>query len=117
MIDILLIMLVFFMVTSTYLNLDIIPMAESKENTTNTSTPANSQTVTIRLDEDGRAYLQGQPILITQIATTLRDRGEELNILILPSARASTQSLVTLMDTLTISGLNRMRIVQLKASQ
>lgn len=117
MIDVLLIMLVFFMVTSTYLNLDMIPMAQSSEDTASTTAPTESQTAMIRLGGDGRTYLQGRPTQLSQLSSTLQARGPDLNILILPSARASTQSLVTLMDTLTAAGLTRLRIVQLEASQ
>ena len=41
MIDVLLIMLVFFMVTSTYLNLDMIPMAQSSDGGGSIRTPAH----------------------------------------------------------------------------
>lgn len=116
MIDVLLIMLVFFMVTSTYLNLDMIPMAQSSDDTAS-ATPTQTQTVMIRLGGDGRTYLQGRPTQPAQLAATLQARDPDLNVLILPSARASTQSLVTLMDTLTTAGLTRLRIVQLEASE
>ena len=112
MIDVLLIMLVFFMVTSTYLNLDMIPMAQSSEETATTNTPTQpNQTVMIRLGSDGQTYLRGRP---TELATLTNGLSETSNVLILPSARASTQSLVSLMDTLTASGITRLRIVQLE---
>jgi biopolymer transport protein ExbD len=117
MIDVLLIMLVFFMVTSTYLNLDMIPMAQSSDDTASTSSVTETQTVMIRLGGDGRTYLQGRPTLLPQLAATLQSQGPNTNVLILPSARASTQNLVTLLDTLTAAGLTRLRIVQLEASK
>lgn len=116
MIDVLLIMLVFFMVTSTYLNLDMIPMAQSSEESTSTAPATEPKTVMIRLGGDGRTYLQGRPTQLSQLAQTLQSRDPNTNVLILPSARASTQSLVTLMDTLTTSGITSLRIVQLEAS-
>jgi biopolymer transport protein ExbD len=115
MIDVLLIMLVFFMVTSTYLNLDMIPMAKSSDETASTTPATETQTVMIRLGGDGRTYLQGRPTQLSKLAATLQSRGSNTSVLILPSARASTQNLVTLLDTLTTAGLTRLRIVQLEA--
>ncbi len=116
MIDVLLIMLVFFMVTSTYLNLDMIPMAQSSEESTSTAPTTEPKTVMIRLGGDGQTYLQGRPTQLSQLGQTLQSRDPNTNVLILPSARASTQSLVTLMDTLTQSGITSLRIVQLETS-
>lgn len=122
MIDVLLIMLVFFMVTSTYLNLDMIPIAQSSDDTVDA---APTQTATgapmmIRLGPDGAPYLRGQIIetaaLSARVKTQLAQDAAAA-FLILPSPRADTQSLVTLMDTLTRAGATNLRILQLAASQ
>ena len=118
MIDVLLIMLVFFMVTSTYINLDMIPMAQSTDDKIDA---AHTQTtkgapMMIRLGPDGTPHLRGQIIetaaLSAQVKTHLTNDATAA-ILILPSPRADTQSLVTLMDTITRAGATNLRILRL----
>lgn len=114
MIDVLLIMLVFFMVTSTYLNLDMIPMAERADEgsaPTTTDTP-QSAPVMIRLGPNGQASLRGQPLNLAQIGTEITGA----SVLILPSPRADTQALVSLMDALTQAGVTQLRLLQLAES-
>lgn len=115
MIDVLLIMLVFFMVTSTYLNLDMIPMAEGAEETpitTSSETPGG--VLLVRLGADGQPYLRGQAITLRDLAARVQ-ADPDLAVTILPSLRASTQALVTLMDTLTGAGAGNLRILQVGA--
>ena len=110
MIDVLLIMLVFFMVTSTFLDLDMIPVAKSAE-TPGAATDTTDQTpLMIRLGADGQAFLRGRPLDPGQLAASI---GTRRSVLILPSPQADTQSLVSLMDGLTRAGIVRLRIVQL----
>lgn len=120
MIDVLLIMLVFFMVTSTYLDLDMIPMAHSTDDTTETTqaqaTP--NAPMMIRLGPDGEPYVRGKitaPSTLTAQVQTRLSTDPNASILILPSPRADTQSLVTLMDRLTRAGASNLRILQLAA--
>ena len=66
MIDVLLILLVFFMVTSTYLDLDMIP-ALSEEGAEGPSAQAEAETtpaapLLIRIGQDGRPVLRGQAL-------------------------------------------------------
>ncbi len=120
MIDVLLIMLVFFMVTSTYLNLDMIPMVERSEDA-----PAGAQTnragrstVLLSLGADGRIALSGKTHSLDELAISLKARQEsnpDLQVLILPSNHAKTQTLVSAMDAVTNSGITRLRIVELEA--
>ena len=65
MIDVMLILLVFFMVTSTYLNLDMIPAAKRGEAQTDAPTAtegsgAGAGTLLIRIGADGVPVLRGQ---------------------------------------------------------
>ncbi|UTH47147.1 biopolymer transporter ExbD [Loktanella salsilacus] len=113
MVDVLLIMLVFFMVTSTYLNLDMIPMTQSAggtEGAPNAATP-----VMIRLGPDGLPYLRGQPLAYDVLSAQLAALPADTPVLILPSLNADTQSLVTLMDVATSAGVRTLRVVQVAA--
>ena len=123
MIDVMLIMLVFFMVTSTYLNLDMVPVAQDSDPA---SSPAPSPvgdagaTILIRLGPDGVAYVRGQPLAAAQLVALLQARLAEAPltpVVVLPSGRADTQSLATLMDTATRAGSTRLRIIRLEERQ
>ena len=114
MIDVMLILLVFFMVTSTYLNLDMIPMVDRAEAE---APPANAtgdgSTLLVRIGADGQAYLRGQPLDPAAIAA--RIAADPLtSVILLPSTRATTQSLVSTMDTLTTAGVTRLRLMRLE---
>lgn len=121
LVDVLLIMLVFFMVTSTYLNLSMIPV-ESSSDAINPAAPAATNAgvppLIIRLGPDGLPSIRGQATTIADLSAFLASHVAETpdaSILIWPSPRAATQSLVTLMDTITGAGISRLRILQLAA--
>ena len=119
MIDVLMIMLIFFMVTSTYLNLDMIPMAERAEGEATTPIEAGSATkVLIRLGSDGVPYVGGRPLDVASFFDLARGHLKENTLtefLILPSGHAGMQSLVTVMDTIVRAGGSRVRVVRLEA--
>ena len=123
MIDVMLILLVFFMVTSTYLNLDMIPLVEPAETApapAPSGTGSDSATLFIRIGADGRAYIRGEALDPPALAAHLRSRLAEnalLSVVLLPSSRATTQDLVTTMDTLTRAGAQRLRLLRLEAAQ
>lgn len=115
MIDVLLIMLVFFMVTSTYLNLDMIPVARAADETPiATTATADGGVLLVRLGADGQPHLRGKAVRFGDLSARVQAE-PDIAITILPSLRASTQSLVTLMDTLTGAGADNLRILQVGA--
>ncbi len=124
MIDVLMIMLVFFMVTSTYLNLQMIPVAQSTDAPPDAApvgdTTSGGGNVLIRLDADGAMRVRGQPVspqaLATMLSQTLADN-PATNVVVLPSGGASTQALVDLLDVVTTAGAQRLRIVRLEGGQ
>ena len=117
MIDVMLILLVFFMVTSTYLNLDMIPAVRSEQGgAAARAEPAG--TVMIRLGADGVPTVQGRPLDASALADLLSARlaGEPLTqVLVLPSGAASTQALISVMDVATRAGATRLRVIRLEA--
>ncbi len=119
MIDVMLILLVFFMVTSTYLNLDMIPAVRQQDQA---SAPApdmhGAGTIMIRLGADGGAVIGGQAITDPELERLLRQRlvGEPLTqVVVLPSGAAKTQSLISVMDVATRAGVVRLRVIRLQA--
>lgn len=123
MIDVMLILLVFFMVTSTYLNLDMIPVVDrAAEDAPQSATISSDQasTLLVRIGANGSVYVRGQPVDPPSLATLVRAQLAEnplLSVVILPSSRATTQALVTTMDTLTTAGATRLRLMRLEAAQ
>ena len=95
MIDVLMIMLIFFMVTSTYLNLDMIPMAERGDGETQnvkSGEAGRTNRVLIRLGSDGVPYVGGQPMDGAGLFDLSRQRLQEnalAEFLILPELIAA----------------------------
>lgn len=123
MIDVMLILLVFFMVTSTYLNLDMIPAARSQDQAPH-SAPAGSGdgggALMIRVGADGIPVLRGQALTRADLETLLTAALADdplIQVLILPSAAARTQALITVMDIAARAGVTRMRVVRLEAAE
>ena len=118
MVDVLLILLIFFMVTSTYLNLDMIPVVdEVEENTAITAPSAGGTTVLLRIGADGRVFLRGRPVALASLNDTLRTRTATdplLSVVLLPSSQATTQDLVSTMDAITTAGVTRLRLMRLE---
>ena len=120
MIDVMLILLVFFMVTSTYLNLDMIPFVQRTDEPAPDTAPPDAgtgATFMVRLAADGNAYVRGRAYDPPALSGLVADRLAEnplLSVVLLPSPRATTQNLVTVMDTLTRAGATRIRLVQVE---
>ncbi|UWQ26958.1 biopolymer transporter ExbD (plasmid) [Leisingera aquaemixtae] len=118
MIDVMLILLVFFMVTSTYLNLDMIPAVKPSEGAAGTpQSPAG--TLMIRLGADGVPVLRGTALdaETLQAALAAAVAGEPLTqVVILPSGAAQTQALITVMDSAALAGVTRLRVLRLEAA-
>ena len=121
MIDVLLILLVFFMVTSTYLNLDMIPAVRQQDNAPAQGVaPEAGRTLMIRLGQDGVATVRGQPLAPAGLAGLIADTltAEPLTqIVVLPSGAATTQALISVMDTATKAGAVRLRVIRLEARE
>lgn len=123
MIDVMLILLVFFMVTSTYLNLDMIPVVERSSEAAQplqTNEPEQAATLLIRIGADGQTYIRGRPLDTATLRGLIEDRLAQnplLNVVLLPSTQANMQNLVSTMDLLTQAGASRLRLMQLEASE
>ncbi|MEX0339956.1 MAG: ExbD/TolR family protein [Arenibacterium sp.] len=119
MIDVMLILLVFFMVTSTYLNLDMIPTVRQQDNNTATRAGAGEgNTVMIRLAADGIPVVRGQaltPEALSQLLRSEMDQSALTRVLVLPSGAATTQALISVMDIATRAGVQRLRVIRLEA--
>lgn len=118
MIDVMLILLVFFMVTSTYLNLDMIPALRPSQGDVSQTPSMPEATVMIRIGADGAMVVQGAALdptaLGLKLSQTLTD--EPLTqVLILPSGAAPTQALIAVMDAAAMAGVQHLRVLRLEA--
>lgn len=121
MIDVLLILLVFFMVTSTYLDLDMIPALSQEDGEASAVTTPQERTVPpllIRIGADGMPVIRGQPVELDALEQLLRRRLQSaptLSVMLLPTGVARTQALVSVMDVATQAGVRNLRVVRLEA--
>ncbi|TNJ42325.1 biopolymer transporter ExbD [Phaeobacter sp. B1627] len=118
MIDVLLILLVFFMVTSSYLNLDMIPARspQTPDAVRSADAPAGS-TIMIRLGSNGQIGLRGRDLspdeLRQEVSQALAD-DPLTQILILPAGTARTQALMTVLDVSAQANVQRLRVLRLE---
>lgn len=123
MIDVMLILLVFFMVTSTYLNLDMIPAVQRADDRGNAATPQSevpARTLMIRIGADGIPTVRGAGIEANALEALLLDqlqRTPALRVLVLPSGAADMQALVSVMDVATRAGVANLRVVRLEVTE
>lgn len=130
MIDVLFILLIFFMVTSTFLDLDMIPLIGGtrpgpQSSAQSSPAPAAAReraaetgSFLVRLGADGRTYVAGQavdPVALTAMVSLRVAARPSTPIMVLPSGSATTQSLVSLMDALTRAGARDVRVVRFEA--
>jgi biopolymer transport protein ExbD len=121
LIDVMLILLVFFMVTSTYLDLDMMPMVQAADDPgpAATSGEAGNRPLLLRLDKAGDVFLRGQVVPAGDLVAffgRLRRADTAVQLLVLPSGAASTQSLVRLIDAATAAGVENLRIIRPEVS-
>ena len=120
MIDVMMILLFFFMITSSYLNLDMVPaLQKSDEAPAATATPsAAPATLLIRIDAKGEAEVAGQIMTPEALSALIKTRltAEPLTpILLFPSGGADLQALITVMDTVTSAGATRVKVIRIEA--
>ncbi|MCD9149665.1 ExbD/TolR family protein [Pseudophaeobacter flagellatus] len=117
MIDVMLILLVFFMVTSSYLNLDMIPALRPVDEAVSSDGSAQRRLM-IRLDATGTPHLRTQALSSETLDHLLRHSlalDPKTQLMILPSGAAPTQALISLMDLAASTGVKNMRVLQLEA--
>ena len=121
MIDVMMILLFFFMVTSTYLNLDMVPaLQKSDEAPGAAASPGAATTLMIRIAADGQAMVGGQTFDAAALSALLQDRlaTDPLTpVVLFPSGAAHLQDLIGVMDVVTRSGAVRVRVIRIEAGR
>lgn len=115
LIDVLFILLVYFMVTSVYRNLEIIPVVQAQEPAEGVASAAQGETLLLRIAADGSVALRGE----TLNAGALRDVLGQASgkVLILPSGSAPLWALTEVLDAVTVAGVTNARLVRLEEPQ
>ena len=120
MIDVMMILLFFFMVTSTYLNLDMVPALQKADDAPTATTTIPSTTLMIRIAADGTAMVGGQAFDAASLTTLLQARlaTDPLTpIVLFPSGAAHLQDLIRTMDVVTKSGAVRVKVIRIEAAK
>jgi biopolymer transport protein ExbD len=146
LIDVLFILLVYFMVTSVYLDLDMIPAAggdpvqnpaagdaesadggdsagaEGRPPGGAAAAPGDAAlagALLVRIAPDGQAVLRGTRLRPGALEERLRAearRRPDIEVVLLPSPRAPVQALATALDALARAGIPRSRILRLEGA-
>ena len=119
MIDVMMILLFFFMVTSTYLNLDMVPALQKADDGPATATTPGT-TLMIRIAADGTAMVGGQSLGPEALTTLLQARLQTdplTPIVLFPSGAAHLQDLIRTMDVVTRSGAVRVKVIRIEAAK
>ena len=121
MIDVMMILLFFFMVTSTYLNLDMVPALQKSDDTPGPATadPGPATTLMIRIAADGQAMVGGQSYDTAALAALLQTRltaAPLTPVVLFPSGAAHLQDLIGVMDVVTRSGAVRVKVIRIEAA-
>ena len=114
LIDVLFILLIYFMVTSVYLDLDMVSILDGTTSEgIGASEASDSSTVLIRLNADGQVVLRGETLSFGDLEETLRDLSGA-RVLILPSGGAPLQALAETLDMVTKAGVTEAQIVRIE---
>lgn len=120
LIDVFMILLVFFLVTSTYLDLDSLPAVERDGNaaTAVQGQGGGPSTAILRLRHDGVVVFRGRalgPVALKAELAGWKATEPGGTVVVIPSGAARLQHLATVMDTLRAAGIERMRLVRIEA--
>lgn len=122
MIDVMMILLFFFMVTSTYLNLDMVPALQKADDAPSDAPTgtATATTLMIRIAAGGGAMVGGQSLsdpVLTALLTSRLATDPLTPIVLFPSGAAHLQDLIRVMDVVTKSGAVRVKVIRIEATK
>ena len=111
LIDMVFILLIFFMVSATFvkdMDLDIQrPKASS-------STPSSTKAIRVYIDNGGNTFLDGQPVRTWVIQSRLRDmlrQTTDASVLVVTDANVSANKLIEVVDQCRLAGANDVGVV------
>ncbi|APZ42653.1 ExbD/TolR family protein [Acidihalobacter ferrooxydans] len=123
LIDVVFLLLIFFMVTTTFDHVSELRIVLPKASVSDTTKVAHA--LTLSIDRRGHYYLGGRELVNTQTITLYRalraaiaakGEGDKTPLIVRADAKAPYQSVVTAMDVATQLGLSRMSIATNKTA-
>ena len=104
LIDMVFILLIFFMVTSTFVkdaNVDL------KRPSAQSATPASTRSIRVSIDAKGSVYLDGMPTRMWALQSKVKDalrQGKSKDILVIADRRAKVDHLIEVVDLCKMGG-------------
>lgn len=125
LVDVMLILLVFFMVTSTYLDLDFLPVVERSDGVALPDGPDvrgadGPASLLVRVRPDGRFAIRGRVLDQGDLSSFLASETENLasvRVILLPSGSAPVQALVNAIEAAAAANVRTLRVVRLEEGQ
>jgi biopolymer transport protein ExbD len=111
LIDVLVVLIFFFLVSMQFRNLNILNLTLPKVETAGNEDPVES--VQIGIDTDGQFYLNGREILQEELAETIRsvaNDNPDIAVLIVADENSLLQKVTFAMDVCRKAGLNKIRL-------
>lgn len=104
LIDMVFILLIFFMVTSTFVkdaNVDL------KRPSAQSATPASTRSLRITIDAQGKVYVDAMPTRVWALQSKVKDafrRGTSKEVLVIADRRAKVDHLIEVVDLCKLAG-------------
>lgn len=121
LIDVLFILLVYFMVTSVYRDLDMIPVVRVGDAAPSVGMAGMAPvgaSVLLRLTADGQIAVRGSVLDAAELTRLLDEAREtEVRVLILPLGSAPLSALTDLLDAVAQAGVTDARLIRLEAEE
>lgn len=118
LVDVLLILVIFFLVTSTYLNLGALPLTASADAEPSDAVPDATAdeggppgTILLRLAPDGTAWLRGRPLDASGLEAALNERPRAV-VALLASPAATVQALADALAVAAAAGARDVRVLR-----
>ncbi len=118
LVDVLLILVIFFLVTASYLHLTALPLAAARDAPPLDGTAAAGAggdapagAILLRLAPDGRTWLRGRPLEPAALAAALAERPRAA-VTVLASPAATTQALADALALAAAAGARDVRVLR-----
>ena len=111
LVDVLVVLIFFFLVSMQFRNLNLLNLTLPKVETAGKETPTDN--LQVGVDIDGQFYLNGNPVteeeLVAQVQA-IADLGDDIPVLIMADENSLLHKVTFLMDTCRKAGLEKVRL-------
>lgn len=115
LIDVLFILLFYFMVTSVYLDLDMIPVSKVSDVSASDISGSSNAPLMLRLTPAGHVVVLGQTLRPEELVDWFAMEARAARpVLVLPSGEAPVQALAGVMDALSRAGVVESRLIRIE---